>query len=174
MQFDLNQAIEILERTPQVMESMLTGLSDDWIVNNEGEGTWTPFDIIGHLIHGEKTDWIPRMEIILSDHEDKRFEPFDRFAQFQASRGKTIAQLLAEFKTLRAANLENLRSKRLSDNDFHKTGVHPAFGAVTLGQLLSAWAVHDLTHITQAARVMAKQYKDEVGPWVEYLSVLQS
>ncbi|KAB2878774.1 DinB family protein [bacterium] len=174
MKFDLNQAIEILERTPKIMESMLSGLSDEWIMNNEGEGTWCPFDIIGHLIHGEKTDWVPRMEIILSDQTDKRFEPFDRFAQFQSSEGKNLLQLLVEFKTLRAANLEDLRSKRLTANDLQKTGVHPAFGAVTLGQLISTWAVHDLTHITQIARVMAKQYKDEVGPWVEYLRVLQS
>ncbi|MBL7994135.1 DinB family protein [bacterium] len=174
MKLDLNQAIEILERTPRVMESMLSGLSDEWIMNNEGEGTWCPFDIIGHLIHGEKTDWIPRMEIILSDQTDKRFEPFDRFAQFQSSEGKNLVQLLVEFKTLRAANLEDLRSKHLTENDLRKTGVHPAFGAVTLGQLISTWAVHDLTHITQVARVMAKQYKDEVGPWMEYLRVLQS
>lgn len=174
MKFELAKSIEILERTPVVLETMLKGLSGEWIMQNEGPDTWSPFDIIGHLIHGEKTDWIPRMEIILSDKANKQFEPFDRFAQFQSSKGKSIGQLLDEFASLRSANIKKLKSKNLSESDLLKTGIHPAFGEVTLGQLLSTWVVHDLNHIAQVSRVMAKQYKDEVGPWIEYLRVLQS
>jgi hypothetical protein len=173
MKFSINRAIEILERTPQVLEAMLSGLSDEWIANNEGPDTWSPYDIIGHFIHGEKTDWIPRMEIILSAKADKAFEPFDRFAQFRDSRGKTLQQLLQEFKTLRTRNVERLRSANITPNVLTQTGKHPAFGGVTLSQLLSTWVVHDLNHISQTARVMAKQYKDEVGPWTEYLGILK-
>lgn len=172
MQFDLNKSLEILERTPLVLEAMLNGLSDEWIKNNEGQETWSPYDILGHLIHGEKTDWIPRIEIILSDKADNPFEPFDRFAQFRESKGKTMKQLLDEFKVLRKQNIEQLRSKDLTQDDFARKGKHPAFGQVTLLQLLSTWVVHDLNHISQISRVIAKQYKTEVGPWVEYLRIL--
>ncbi len=172
MQFNINKSLEILERTPLVLETMLNGLSDEWIKNNEGPETWSPFDILGHLVHGEKTDWIPRMEIILADITDKSFVPFDRFAQFNESKGKTMKQLLDEFRALRKQNVERLRSKNLRQDDFARGGIHPAFGPVTLLQLLSTWVVHDLNHISQISRVMAKQYKGEVGPWVEYLGIL--
>ncbi len=172
MQFNLNKSLEILERTPLVLETMLNGLSEEWIKNNEGYETWSPYDILGHLIYGEKTDWIPRMEIILSGKADNTFEPFDRFAQFTESNGKTFKQLLDEFKTLRKLNIERLRSKNLTQDDFVRKGKHPALGQVTLSQLLSTWVVHDLNHISQISRVMAKQYKTEVGPWEEYLRIL--
>jgi hypothetical protein len=172
MTFNLNQSIEILERSPLVLKTLLSGLSSEWINNNEGGDSWSPFDIMGHLIHGEKTDWMARMEIILSNKSDKTFTPFDRFAQFEESKGKTISQLLDEFAESRKKNLELLKSKTINSADLSKTGIHPAFGEVTLENLLATWAVHDLGHIAQIARVMAKQYKDEVGPWHEYLPVL--
>ena len=174
LSFDLDKSIEILERTPAVITAMLQGLSEEWITENEGAGTWGPYDIVGHLIHGEKTDWIPRMHIILSPAPDKTFQPFDRFAQFTDSKGKTISQLLDTFRLLREQNLRVLRSHNLTAEDLSKQGIHPAFGPVTLSQLLAAWTVHDLNHIAQAARVMAVQYRPAVGPWVAYLSVLQS
>ena len=173
MNFKIDKTIEILERTPEILIVMLQGISPEWTTNNEGGETWNAYDIIGHLIHGEKTDWIPRMEIILSSKQDKTFVPFDRFAQFENSKGKSLAQLLAEFKTLRQKNMELLHSKKLTENDLTATGIHPAFGEVTLAQLLSAWTVHDLNHIAQISRVMAKHYKVDTGPWVEYLSILQ-
>lgn len=174
MQFELTRALEILQNTPSTLRSLLSGLSEDWTSVNEGGESWSVYDIIGHLIHGEKTDWVPRMEIILSEGDDKLFQPFDRFAQFEASKGKTLAQLLDEFSMLRTQNLEILRLKNLSKDDFNKNGLHPAFGEVTLSQLLATWVVHDLNHISQIARVLAHQYKEEVGPWVAYLKVLQS
>lgn len=172
MTFNLTKSIEILERTPLVLKTLLTGLSNDWIHNNEGEETWSAFDVMGHLIHGEKTDWLVRTELILSDKPDKTFAPFDRFAQFEESKGKTTSQLLQEFEQLRTKNLELLKSKAIASEDLHKTGIHPAFGAVTLEQLLACWVAHDLGHIAQISRVMAKQYKDEVGPWRNYLPIL--
>ena len=172
MEFNLNRSIEILERTPLVLETMLSGLSEEWIKNNEGPESWSPYDILGHFIHGEKTDWIPRMEIILSDNKEKFFEPFDRFAQINDSNEKNYPELLNEFKLLRKQNLEILRSKNLTAIDLIQTGVHPAFGVVTLAQLISTWVVHDLNHISQISRVMAKQYITEVGPWKEYLRIL--
>ena len=174
MEFDLNKSIEILERTPHLLESLLSGLSDEWIKNNEGPETWSAYDIVGHLIYGEKTDWVPRMEIILSDKADKSFEPFDRFAQFTESKGKTLRQLLDEFKFIRKQNLDWLRSRNLTNADWELEGIHPAFGKVTLQQLLATWVVHDLNHISQICRVMARQYKTEVGPWIEYLGILKS
>ena len=169
--FKLNRAIEILERTPEVLEKLLDGLSDSWINNNEGDETWSPFDIIAHLVHGEKTDWIARAKIIL---ENKKgfFKPFDRFSQFEDSKGENISQLLTEFKALRNENLDTLRKLNIDDNDLVKIGIHPDFGEVNLRQLLSTWVVHDLGHIRQIARVMAKQYKYEIGPWEEYLPVV--
>ena len=172
MKFDLEKSIEILERTPFVLEAMLSGLSDEWILNNEGPDTWSPFDIIGHLVQGEKTDWIPRMEIILSDKVDKTFEPFDRFAQFETSKGKSLKQLIDEFKELRKRNIQILVSKELTEDNLDQQGTHPSFNQVTLRQLLSTWVVHDLNHIAQISRVMAKQYKLEVGPWKEYLKIV--
>ena len=173
MHSTLNKSIEILERTPDVLIVLLKNISSDWTSNNEGGESWSAYDIVGHLIHGEKTDWIPRMEIILSDIQDKRFELFDRFAQFEDSKGKSLTQLLDEFKSLRQKNIEFLRSSTLTDNDLEKTGIHPAFGEITLSQLLSTWTVHDLNHIAQISRVMAKLYMKDVGPWVEYLKILQ-
>ena len=152
---------------------MLIGLSEEWIQNNEGAETWSPYNIVGHLIHGEKTDWTPRAVIILSPNADKSFEPFDRFAQFRESEGKTLKQLLDEFKILRKQNIQHLRSMEITEADLEKVGKHPAFGAVTLKQLIATWMVHDLNHISQICRVMAKQYKDEVGPWSAYLGILK-
>lgn len=171
MKFKLNEAIEVLERTPFVIEQMLKGKSAAWTMTNEGPDTWSPYDVVGHLINGEKTDWITRMNIILSD-EDKRFTPFDMFAHFNESKGKSLEQLLEEFKTERKKGIAILKSKNLTENDLNKTGIHPEFGEVTLRQLLATWVAHDLGHITQIARVMAKQYKAEVGPWAAYLSIL--
>lgn len=172
MKFNMDKSIQILERTPHVLENLLRNISPEWAMNNEGHDTFSPYDVIGHLIHGEKTDWIPRMEIILSDRSDETFEPYDRFAQLHNSKGKSLNQLLAEFKTLRQDNIELLKSKKLSDEDLNKTAIHPAFGRITLQQLLAAWTVHDLGHIAQISRVMAKQYKEEAGPWIEYLPIL--
>lgn len=171
MNFDLEKAIPILERTPVVLKTLLQYQPPDWTHKNEGGETWSAFDVVGHLIHGEKTDWIPRMEIILSQ-SGKPFEPFDRFAQFDASKGKTLEELLMEFEQLRTQNIGILKSKNLSPADLKKTGNHPALGPATLAQLLSTWVVHDLNHLAQISRVMAMQYKEEVGPWVAYLGVL--
>ena len=174
MNFTVEQSIEILERTPDVLNTLLQNISADWTSNNEGPETWSVYDIIGHLIHGEKTDWMPRTEIILSENADKHFTPFDRFAQFKNSEGKSLEQLLDEFKLLREENMRQLRSKKISGKDLKQTGIHPAFGEVTLSQLLSTWVAHDLNHIAQICRVMAKQYKSEVGPWTAYLRILQA
>lgn len=173
MNFTIEKSIEILERTPDVLNTMLHHISADWTLNNEGGETWSVYDIIGHLIHGEKTDWMPRAEIILSNKGDKKFELFNRFAQFEESKDKSLAELLAEFKLLREKNISLLRSKNITENDLQLTGIHPAFGDVSLSQLLSTWVVHDLNHIAQIARVMAYQYKADVGPWIEYLGILQ-
>lgn len=170
--YQLAESIGILSRTPLVLDSLLHNMPASWVMNNEGENTFSPFDVVGHLLHGEKADWVPRMEIILSDKPNKTFEPYDRFAQFRDHEGKTLNQLLKEFKTLRALNIETLKSKNLQENDLLKTGIHPSFGAVTLQQLLSTWTVHDLSHIAQITRVMCKQYKEEVGPWINYLPIL--
>ena len=172
MKYKVNEAIRILERTPLVLKSLLSELDDSWIFNNEGAETWSPFDIVGHLIHGEKTDWLPRIKIILSDN-DKHFHAFDRFAQFEKSKGKTINELLSEFKILRIENIKLLQSFNISETDLEKTGIHPEFGLVTLRQHLSTWVVHDLTHLSQITRVMAKQYKPETGPWIKYFPKLE-
>lgn len=173
MHFDIEKSIEILERTPLVLKVMLNGLPDEWTMNNEGPDTWSPYDVVGHLIHGEKTDWIPRMEIILSGNTDRQFTPFDRFAQFEASKGKTLQDLLEEFTLLRNENLEKLTQANITGDDLLKTAIHPVFGSVTLEQLLATWTAHDLNHIAQVARVMAKQYKEAVGPWTAFLKILQ-
>ena len=170
--FDLNQSIEILSTTPVILKTWLTGLSDEWINSNRGGESWSPYDIMGHLIHGEKTDWIPRAKIILSNAAGV-FEPFDRFAQFENSRGKTLHDLLHEFHTLRVANIRELRQLPIPEN-LDRTANHPELGQVTLHELLSAWTVHDLGHISQISQTMAYQYKPEVGPWnrKDYLKVL--
>lgn len=172
MEFRLDEAIPILERTPAVIDAMLRGVPEEWTRRNEGKGSWSAYDIVGHLIHGEKTDWIPRAKIILEQGEERPFEPFDRFAQLRDSVGKSLENLLDEFARRRAENLEALRTLKIEPSDYSRTGVHPEFGRVTLSELLSTWAVHDLGHIRQIARVMAKQYKDQVGPWRAYIPVL--
>jgi hypothetical protein len=172
MKYSLSTAIAVLERTPSVLDRLLRDLSLEWTSPNEGPNTWSAFDVVGHLIHGEKTDWIPRTRLILSDAKDKRFETFDRFAQFQNSIGKTLNELLDEFAKLRRANLGTFKSWNLQEKDLDKTGIHPEFGEVTLRQHLATWVTHDLGHIAQIARVMAKQYKEEAGPWVKYIGIL--
>ncbi|MEP1096526.1 MAG: DinB family protein [Cyclobacteriaceae bacterium] len=173
MKFSLQDTISILERTPSTVRNTLEGLPDNWVKQNEGPDTWSPFDVVGHLIHGEKTDWIPRTKIVLFE-DDKHFTPYDRFAQFKESVGKTMADLLGEFESLRARNIEELIDLNLQESDFDKTGIHPEFGPVTIRQLLAAWTVHDLGHIVQINRVLAKQYRQEAGPWPKYLAVLNS
>ncbi len=172
MQFDLNKAIEILERTPHVLTSLLDELSDEWTLANEGGDSWSPFDIIGHLVHGELTDWIPRTRIILNQGDNVTFEPFDRLAQNKTSKGKSLQNLLEEFTQLRKQNLEILKTLNISQKQLDLKGVHPELGEITLRQLLSTWVTHDLGHIAQVTRVMAKQYKSEVGSWQEYIPIL--
>ncbi len=173
MIFQLNQAIEILERTPSVLREMLSGLSKPWVLNNYGHETFSPFDVVGHLIHGEKTDWIPRLKIILEHGESKTFEPFDRYAMYEDSKGKTLAELLDTFETLRKENIETLRAIDLAPEKLALRGTHPELGAVTVEQLLATWVVHDLNHIHQIAKCMAYQYKDAVGPWLPFVGVLK-
>jgi len=173
MDFNINKSLEILEKTPEVIEKLLSELSPEWIVNNEGADSWSPYDIVGHLIHGEKTDWVQRTKIILSETGSKNFVPFDRFAQFTESQEKSLNDLVSEFKKIRSENLAYIRSLEINNDMLDKKAVHPSFGEVTLRQLLSAWTVHDLAHIAQIAGVMAKQYKAAVGPWIEYFRVLE-
>jgi len=172
MQFSIETALPILERTPAVLNELLCGLGDEWTTPNEGPETWSPFDVIGHLIHGERTDWIPRARIILEHGAARPFDPFDRFAQFEQSRGKPMKTLLEELAELRDQNLMALQDMNLSPEDFEWPGTHPKLGSVNLGQLLAAWVVHDLGHIAQISRVMAKQYTDEVGVWKNYKNYL--
>lgn len=173
MRFDLQHGREILARTPWVLSAMLDELSPAWVEGNEGPDTWSPFDVVGHLIHGERTDWTVRARSILEHGEGRTFEPFDRFAMFEASRGRTLGELLAEFATLRQSSLEQLDALGIGEHDLDRKGVHPELGVVTLRQLLATWVAHDLGHLAQVARVMARQYADEVGPWREYLPILE-
>jgi hypothetical protein len=172
VEFSFEEAIPVLRRTPAVLRAMLWDLPEAWVGANEGPDSWSPFDIVGHLIHGERTDWIPRLEIILGQGERQPFTPFDRFAQFEASRGKSLHQLLDAFSDLRAANLVRLDSHHLTRKDLDRRGTHPELGPVTLGELLATWVAHDLSHVAQIARVMGKQYTSEVGPWRAYLPML--
>lgn len=174
MQYELEHAVAVLERTPRTLRALLSDLPTVWVQATEGPDTWSPFDVVEHLIHGERTDWIPRARIILQHGEAQVFEPFDRFAQFDASKGRSLDELLEEFASLRAGNLRTLREWRLTPSDLDRTGRHPEFGSVTLRQHLSTWVAHDLGHIGQVVRVMAKQYADEVGPWKAYLRVLRA
>jgi hypothetical protein len=176
--FSVAEATAILRRTPATLDTLLRGLPDAWVRGNEGrthEGkeSWSPFDIVGHLIAGERTDWMPRARIILEHGEARPFDPFDRFAQEKESRGNSLEQLLDEFARLRKQNLAALQGLNLQPEDLTRRGRHPALGAVTLAELLATWAVHDLTHVHQLSRVMAHQYRDAVGPWSLYLGVLQ-
>jgi hypothetical protein len=174
MGFDLNEALAVLERTPRVLGELLGDLPEPWVQANEGPGTWSPFDVVGHLIHGERTDWVPRAEIILTEGERRAFPPFDRFAQFEASRGKTLGELLETFAELRARSLARLRSFRVTAADLGRRGLHPELGPVTLEQHLATWVAHDLSHIGQIVRVMGRRYSETVGPWREYLPMLQT
>jgi hypothetical protein len=171
-EFKLSDAVAVLERTPAGLSALLEGLPETWVRATEGEGTWSPYDVIGHLIHGERTDWIPRARHILSG-DTRPFEKFDRNAQFTESQGKTLAALLATFAELRRESLAALRDMDLTDADLGRPGLHPALGDVTLGQLLATWVVHDMDHVAQIARTMAKVYTDATGPWIAYLSILR-
>lgn len=172
MEYRLDQAKEILRRTPRTLNALLSDLPDDWVRANEGPETFSPYDVIGHLIEGEENDWIPRARIILEHGEAKPFEKFDRFAMYEKSKGKSLAELLARFEEVRGRSLRQLEEMKLTPELLQKRGMHPALGVVTLSQLLSAWVVHDLGHIRQIVRVMAKQYREEIGPWTAYLSIV--
>lgn len=172
MNFDLKQSIAVLDKTPKVLEAMLIGLSNSWLMRNEGNESWSPYTIVGHLLHGEKTDWMPRVQSILSRAQEE-FVPFDRLAQLNGSQDIPIDALLTEFRLARKQNLERLLALQISESDLQLEGKHPEFGTVTLKQLIAAWAVHDLGHIAQISRVMAKQYKKDVGPWIDYMPILR-
>jgi uncharacterized damage-inducible protein DinB len=174
MQYDVTQAVEVLRRTPGVLRAMISGLSAEWTHSNYGEDTFSPFDVIGHLITGERTDWIARTRIILEHGTARPFDKYDRYGQFEESRGKTLDQLLDEFERLRVANLKTLGELRLTADQLGKRGMHPALGEVTLGNLLATWVAHDLNHIAQIAKCMATQYEEAVGPWKQYLGVLRT
>lgn len=171
--FNLTETIAILTRTPIALDALLRDLSDIWVRCNEGEGTWSVFDIVGHLAFAERTDWMTRVRVTLESGEARPFEPFDRFAQLKASQDRSLEQLLDDFAHLRKENLVALDALNLQSEDLARRGRHPALGSVTLSELLSTWAVHDLTHLHQLSRVMAHQYRDEVGPWSAYLGVLK-
>ena len=173
MEFKLEHAIEILQRTPATLNSLLRDLPEPLLFQNEGSETWSPYDVIGHLIHGEETDWIPRAKIILEHGEARAFESFDRVAMFEKSKGKSISELLDMFAQARGESLREIQSMNLTSDLLDKRGRHPELGVVTLKQLLSTWVVHDLGHIRQVVRVMSKQYGDTVGPWKAYLSILE-
>ena len=172
MQHNLQATIALLSQTPATLNALLHHLPEAWTLRNEGEKTWSAFDIVGHLIHAERADWMPRAKRILQFGESKAFEPFDRLAQERESHGKSLAQLLGEFARLRAENLRELSALDLQSEDFARRGLHPALGVVTLSQLLATWAAHDLTHVHQISRIMANQYREAVGPWAKYLGVL--
>ena len=173
MNFQIEQAVEILSQTPAVLNSLLGNLSDDWTTNKENAEGWSPFDVVGHLIHAEETDWIPRAEIILAQGANATFEPFDRFAQFERSKGKTLRELLETFARSRGKSLETLRRMNVTPELLKLKGMHPELGEVNLEQLLSTWVVHDLTHIRQIVTAMARKYSENVGVWKEYLSILK-
>jgi hypothetical protein len=168
----LEQTVALLSRTPAALAALLRGLPENWTHRSEGDNTWSVFDILGHLIHGERTDWMPRIAIILEHGESRPFDAFDRFAQARESEGKSFEDLLDEFASLRSDNLQQLRALNIGPEDMERRGRHPSLGIVTLSNLLATWAAHDLTHLHQISRVMA-QYRDAVGPWTAYLGVLE-
>ena len=170
--FALDEAVALLKRTPATLDALLRGLPDGWIVAHEGGDTWSPFDVVGHLIHGERTDWVPRARIVLEHGEARAFDKFDRFAQFAGSEGRTLVSLLDEFAMLRQNNLGVLAGLGLTDADLDRRGRHPELGVVTLRQLLATWVAHDLDHVMQISRILARQYADEVGPWRAYLRII--
>lgn len=173
MEHNLEYTIALLARTPAALDALLRDMPDAWTRCNEGEKTWSAFDVVGHLVHGELTDWMPRARMILDSGETRAFEPFDRWGQERASAGKSLGQLLDEFAQLRAQNLRELRELKLKQDDLARRGRHPELGVVTLSELLATWAAHDLTHLHQISRIMAHQYHDAVGPWSVYLGVMQ-
>lgn len=170
----MEQSVPVLERTPATLRALLAGLPAEWLQANEGPGTWSPYDVVGHLLHGERANWIPRVEHLLAHGAAQPFPPFDREAMFEASQGQSLADLLDEFAAARTASLARLDALALAAADLERRGRHPQFGEVTLGQLLATWVVHDLTHLSQIVRVLAHQHADAVGPWRAYLSVLTS
>lgn len=172
MDYRIEDAVPVLRRTPAVLRELLVGLPDRWTTPTEGPGTWSPFDVVGHLIHGERTDWMPRLDHVFRHGDDVPFEPFDREAMFAASKGRSLNELVDTFAELRTANLDRLEAMGLTDADLARSGKHPELGAVTVRQLLATWVAHDLGHLGQIARVMARQYSDAVGPWRVYLSIL--
>ncbi len=172
MKYSLERSYQILDRTPLVLRVLLSDLDDGWVMNNEGPETFSPYDVVGHLIHGEKTDWTARTKMILQFSNTKAFVPYDRFAQYEESKGKKLSQLLYEFEAIRKENMIWFKSLNLTEADLDKKGMHPKLGEVTLRNLLATWVVHDLTHIAQITRVMAKQYKEEMGPWPEFFRIL--
>lgn len=172
MNFQIESATQVLRRTPATLRALLQGLPDPWIRGTEGPDTFSPFDVVGHLIDGEQTDWMDRARIILHGGPEPRFAPYDRFRHYRRNAGRSLDSLLEEFAQLRTANLEQLAAWGLGDDQLALPGMHPALGRVTLRQLLAAWVVHDLGHIAQISRVMAKQYRDEAGPWIQFLPVL--
>jgi uncharacterized damage-inducible protein DinB len=171
-EFSLAEAVTILERTPAGLSALLDGLPETFVRATEGDDTWSPYDVIGHLIHGERTDWIPRARHILAG-DQRPFESFDRSAQFTKNQDQSLSELLATFANARQENLAVLADMKLTDQDLRRRGLHPELGQVTLGQLLATWAVHDLDHVAQVARTMAKVYTEATGPWSEYLSILR-
>lgn len=173
MNFNMKEAVEVLERTPQTLEYFLSGLSDRWLQCNEGEGTWNASEVIEHLIEGEKNNWIPRLELILQEGESKPFPPFDRYSHLNERSERSIEQKLLEFKTIRTQNTTKLNVLIEPEMHLELTGKHPAFGIVKIRELLSTWVVHDLTHIAQIVRIMAERYRTDVGPWKEYLGILK-
>ena len=173
MAFDVEGSAAVLERTPAALRALLAGLPEEWTAGREGPETWSAFDVVGHLIDGEETDWIPRARIVLAQAAVRRFEPFDRTRHLRRNPGRGLAELLDRFTALRASNLAALRGFHLTERELALTGEHPELGPVTLAQLLATWVVHDLDHLAQVARVLAKRYTDDVGPWRAYLSVLQ-
>ena len=174
MDFRMDEALPVLRRTPVVLRTLLVEAPPAWTAATEGPGTWSPFDVVGHLIHGERTDWVPRIEHLLRHGDAVPFPPFDREAMFAASEGRSLGELLDAFTRLRTDSLTRVRELGLTDADLAKRGRHPEFGVVTLRQHLATWVAHDLSHVSQVVRVMARQYTDEVGPWRAYLSILQS
>jgi len=173
MNFSLNKSIDLLERTPDAFRALFHNSTENWDIINEGENTWSAYNIIGHLIHGEKTDWIPRAEIILGDSDDKTFEAYDRFAQEKLYSSQTTDELLNEFKILRTENISKLRQWDLQEEDLNKRGIHPDLGNVSLRELISTWTIHDMSHLYQASRVIVKHYSDDVGPWRKYSRILK-
>jgi DinB superfamily len=173
MQHNLQHTISLLARTPATLDALLRDLPEEWTMQNEGGNTFNAFDVLGHLIHGERTDWMPRAKRILEFGESRAFDRFDRRAQERESQGKCLPELLDEFARLRAENLAELRALNLPEQDLSRRGLHPELGAVTLSQLLATWAAHDLTHLHQLSRIMAHHYREAVGPWTAYLGVMQ-